>query len=162
MAGIASSTIDTRRCHAYLRERSSLARSWQDTVAAGVAEALAIDSGGGALSGMASAASGLFRPSVAEIAAAAKATVDGKPIAFDGAFCSVDGIKFSKSYYECLWSERRPAPFLHAKEVFNSNPKVVPDPRGAPGYFKYEGGGLEMIYNPTTGQVGHIQPIKIK
>ncbi len=86
----------------------------------------------------------------------------GKLINFDGEFYSVDGLKFSKSYYERLWSEGRPAPFLQAKEILNSNPKIIPDPRGAPGYFKYEGGGLEMIYNPTTGQVGHIQPIRIR
>lgn len=91
-----------------------------------------------------------------------KATVGGKTIDFDGAFYSVDGLKFSKSYYERLWSEGRPAPFLQAKEVLSSNPKIIPDSRGAPGYFKYEGGGLEMIYNPTTGQVGHIQPIRVK
>ena len=91
-----------------------------------------------------------------------KATVGGKSIDFDGAFYSVDGLKFSKSYYERLWREGRSAPFLQAKEVLSSNPKVIPDPRGAPGYFKYEGGGLEMIYNPTTGQVGHIQPVRIK
>ena len=86
----------------------------------------------------------------------------GKPIEFDGKFYSVDGLKFSKDYYDRLWREGRPAPFLQAREVLSSNPRVIPDPRGAPGYFKYEGGGLEMIYNPTTGQVGHIQPIRGK
>ncbi|WP_244262992.1 hypothetical protein [Yersinia mollaretii] len=91
-----------------------------------------------------------------------KGTTGGKSIAFDGEFYSVDGLKFSKNYYDRLWSQGRPAPFLQAKEVLNSNPKIIPDPKGAPGYFKYEGAGLEMIYNPTTGQVGHIQPIKIK
>ena len=91
-----------------------------------------------------------------------KVTVGGKPIDFDGAFYSVDGLKFSKAYYERLWSEGRPAPFIQTKEVLNSSPKIIPDPRGAPGYFKYEGGGLEMICNPSTGQVGHIQPIRTK
>ena len=91
-----------------------------------------------------------------------KATIGGKPINFDGTFYSVDGLRFSKSYYERLWSQGRPAPFIQAKEILGSNPKVIPDPRGAPGYFKYEGGGLEMIYNPTTGQIGHIQPIRVK
>ena len=86
----------------------------------------------------------------------------GKKINFDGDFYSVDGMKFSKSYYEKLWSQGRPAPFIQAREVLNSNPKIEPDPRGAPGYFRYEGGGLEMIYNPKTGQVGHIQPVKGK
>lgn len=105
---------------------------------------------------------GLAMGGLGRLALGPKATVGGKTIDFDGAFYSVDGLKFSKSYYERLWSEGRPAPFLQAKEVLSSNPKIIPDPRGAPGYFKYEGGGLEMIYNPTTGQVGHIQPIRAK
>ena len=91
-----------------------------------------------------------------------KLQIGGKPITFDGIFYSVDGLKFSKSYYERLWKEGRPAPFLQAKEILNGNPKISPDPRGYPGYFKYEGGGLEMIYNPKTGQVGHIQPARSK
>ncbi|WP_235895006.1 hypothetical protein [Yersinia rochesterensis] len=89
-------------------------------------------------------------------------TAGGKAIVFDGKFYSVDRLKFSKNYYDRLWRQGRPAPFVQAKEVLGSNPKIMPDPKGAPGYFKYEGAGLEMIYNPTTGQVGHIQPIKIK
>ncbi len=86
----------------------------------------------------------------------------GKKISFDGDFYAVDGMKFSKSYYEKLWSQGRPVPFIQAREVLNGNPKIEPDPRGAPGYFRYEGAGLEMIYNPKTGQVGHIQPVKTK
>ena len=86
----------------------------------------------------------------------------GKPIEFDGQFYSVDGLKFSKSYYERLWQQGRPAPFVQAKEVLASNPKITPDPRGAEGYYRYEGAGLEMIYNPSTGQIGHIQPIRSK
>ncbi|TKI02084.1 VENN motif pre-toxin domain-containing protein, partial [Martelella alba] len=94
--------------------------------------------------------------------AALQTSIAGKPIKFDGEFYSVDNLKFSKNYYEKLWSQGRPAPFIQAKEVLSSNPKIQADPRGAPGYFRYGGSGLEMIYNPTTGQVGHIQPIKIK
>lgn len=48
--------------------------TWHYTIAAGVAEGLAIDSGGGALSGVGSAIRGLIKPGVAEIAVAAKAT----------------------------------------------------------------------------------------
>jgi len=58
--------------------------------------------------------------------------------------------------------EGRLAPFLQVKEVFASNPVITPDPRGAPGYFRYEGAGLEVIYNPITGQIGHIQPVRKK
>ncbi|MDO7904356.1 hypothetical protein ACE1YR_20495, partial [Pseudomonas sp. K1(2024)] len=89
-------------------------------------------------------------------------TSGGMRIDFDGEFYSVDGLKFSKSYYERLWRQGHPAAFLQAREVLNSNPKIIPDPRGAAGYFKYEGAGLEMIYNPSTGQVGLIQPIRVK
>lgn len=71
-------------------------------------------------------------------------------------------MKISQSYYDRLWSQGRSAPFLQAKEILNSNPKVTPDPRGALGYFRYESNGLEMSYNPTSGQIGHIQPIKKK
>ncbi|MBH2918808.1 DUF637 domain-containing protein, partial [Serratia marcescens] len=85
-----------------------------------------------------------------------------KPIVFDGKFYSADDFKSSKEYYERLWGQGRPAPFLQAREIMNSKPKVVADPRGAPGYFKYEGAGLEMIYNPSTKQVGHIQPMRNK
>lgn len=88
------------------------------------------------------------------------ATNTGRAIEFDGQFYSADGFKFSKSYYEYLYNNGRPAPFLQAREVLNSNPTVMPDPQGAAGYFRYEGAGLEMIYNPTTGQVGHIQPLR--
>ncbi|MCO6181120.1 hemagglutinin repeat-containing protein, partial [Ciceribacter sp. RN22] len=84
----------------------------------------------------------------------------GRAIEFDGQFYSADGFKFSKSYYEYLYKNGRPAPFIQAREVLSSNPKVMPDPRGAAGYFRYEGAGLEMIYNPTTGQVGHIKPLR--
>ncbi|MFB2566920.1 hemagglutinin repeat-containing protein [Rhizobium sp. IMFF44] len=96
----------------------------------------------------------------AQRAAAGVNTSAGRPIEFDGQFYSADGIKFSKSYYEYLYKNGRPAPFLQARAVLDSNPKIMPDPQGALGYFRYEGAGLEMIYNPTTGQVGHIQPIR--
>ncbi|WP_155865155.1 hemagglutinin repeat-containing protein [Achromobacter xylosoxidans] len=46
--------------------------TWHYTIAASVAEGLAIDSGGGALMGVGSAIRGLFRPGVAEIGAGAK------------------------------------------------------------------------------------------
>ncbi len=89
------------------------------------------------------------------------ATVAGRPIQFDGQFYSADGFKFSASYYDRLWSSGgRPAPFLQARAIMDSNPTIMPDPRGAAGYFRYEGAGMEMIYNPTTGQVGHIQPLR--
>ncbi|MCP1195071.1 hemagglutinin repeat-containing protein [Acetobacter senegalensis] len=88
-------------------------------------------------------------------------TEAGRQIEFDGQFYSADGFKFSASYYDRLWSSGgRPAPFLQARAIMDSNPTIMPDPRGTAGYFRYEGAGMEMIYNPTTGQVGHIQPLR--
>ncbi|WP_368660805.1 hypothetical protein [Paracoccus sp. (in: a-proteobacteria)] len=87
--------------------------------------------------------------------------IAGRPVQFDGQFYSADGFKFSASYYNRLWSsEARPAPFLQARAIMDSNPAITPDPRGAAGYFRYKGAGMEIIYNPTTGQVGHIQPLR--
>jgi Pretoxin HINT domain len=87
-------------------------------------------------------------------------TEGGRPILREGGFYSADGFKFSEKYYNYLWVNGRPAPFLQARSILDGNPKITPDPRGAPGYFRYEANGLEMIYNPVTGQVGHIQPIR--
>jgi len=100
--------------------------------------------------------------STAGIVLEASRGANARSIVFDGKFYIADNFKFSKEYYERLWGQGRPAPFLQAREVLNSNPKIMADPRGAPGYFKYEGAGLEMIYNPSTNQVGHIQPVRNK
>ncbi|MEJ5082331.1 hypothetical protein [Ochrobactrum sp. MYb379] len=86
--------------------------------------------------------------------------INGRPIEFDGKYYSADGFKFSDRYYTYLYNNGRPAPFLQAREIMNSNPVVTPDPQGAAGFFRYEGAGLEMIYNPSTKQVVHIQPIR--
>ena len=89
-------------------------------------------------------------------------TGEPRPIVFDGEFYSADGFKISESYYNKLWSAGRPAPFLQAREILNSNPRIMLDPKGEPGYFNYEAAGLELVYNPSTGQIRHIQPIRIK
>ncbi|WP_246108374.1 hypothetical protein [Yersinia kristensenii] len=42
-------------------------------------------------------------------------TAGGKAIVFDSKFYSVDGLKFSKNYYDRLWRQGRPAPFYKLK-----------------------------------------------
>jgi hypothetical protein len=59
-----------------------------------------------------------------------------------------------------IWKEGRPAPFLQAEEILKSNPKISVDPLAKSGFYKYESGGLEMIYNPTTKEIWHLQPSK--
>lgn len=89
-----------------------------------------------------------------------QATSPNNHIVLKDGFYSVDGLKISEKYYNYLWSNGRKAPFLQAKEILASNPKITPDPRGAIGYLRYEANGLELIFNPETGQIGHIQPVK--
>ncbi|TBF97432.1 hemagglutinin repeat-containing protein [Rhizobium leguminosarum] len=79
-------------------------------------------------------ATGLDMNTIIAMAMIGVAANGGRPIAYDGQFFSADGIKFSKAYYERLWSTGgRPAPFLQARAVLDSNPKISADPRGAPG-----------------------------
>jgi hypothetical protein len=83
-------------------------------------------------------------------------TLGARPINFDGSYYSVDNFKISGNYYEKLWQQGRPAPFLQAREILSSSPKITVDPRGRAGFYKYESVGLEMVYNPTTGEIWHI------
>ena len=95
-------------------------------------------------------------------------SASGRPIEFDGQFYSADGFRIKKDYYDRLWGISdgsrppggRPAPFLQARSILDSNPKVTLDPKGAPGFFRYEAAGLEMIYNPNTGRLLHIAPVR--
>lgn len=68
--------------------------------------------------------------------------------------------KFSQRYYEKLWANGRGAPFLTAKEVFNSATSIARDPQGRKGFYKYVNESWEMIYNPRTKEVWHLQPLK--
>jgi hypothetical protein len=65
-------------------------------------------------------------------------------------------MKISERYYNRLWQEGRPAPFVQAREILRSNPRILPDSK--PGFLRYESLGLELIYNPKTGEIWHIQP----
>lgn len=126
-------------------QASAVSGGTLDGISPGSTQAVSTQAGGGT-------ATKRVGPSVTEA---------GRQIEFDGQFYSADGFKFSASYYDRLWSSGgRPAPFLQARAIMDSNPTIMPDPRGTAGYFRYEGAGMEMIYNPTTGQVGHIQPLR--
>ncbi|MCC7087184.1 MAG: hypothetical protein IT427_19450 [Pirellulales bacterium] len=70
-----------------------------------------------------------------------------------------NGFRFSQSYYTRLWNSGRKAPSLIAGEVLEGAAgKGVPD-LVKPGFFRYEYGGWELIYNPTTREVWHLQPV---
>ena len=70
-------------------------------------------------------------------------------------------MKFSEHYYNKLWNTGREAPSLVAQEVLAGAETVVPN-YGLikPGFDKIYTGGWEMIYNQTTKEVWHLQPIK--
>ncbi len=75
-------------------------------------------------------------------------------------YYEVNGFKFTEFYYHRLWNNGREAPSIAAKAILNNANKIIPDPKQVPGFFKYFADGWEMIYNPTTKVVAHIQPIK--
>jgi RHS repeat-associated protein len=66
--------------------------------------------------------------------------------------------KFSQYYYEKLWGSGRPAPFLAAQEVYDTATTIMPDE--IEGFYRYSNETTEMVYNPTTGEVWHMQPIR--
>jgi RHS repeat-associated protein len=66
--------------------------------------------------------------------------------------------KFSKYYYERLWATGRGAPFIQAQEVLSTATTVAPDRMA--GFYRYTNTAMEMVYNPTTKEVWHLQPLK--
>ena len=87
--------------------------------------------------------------------------INQSPIAvLKNGYYEVNGFKFTEYYYNRLWSNGREAPSLIAKSILKHATQIIPDPKQIPGFFKYFADGWEMIYNPTTKIVSHIQPIK--
>src|SRR5690606_30690015 len=73
-------------------------------------------------------------------------------------YYEVNGFKFTEYYYNYLWNKGRKAPSLIAKAILENATTIIPDPKQIPGFFKYFAENWEMIYNPTTKIVAHIQP----
>ena len=83
------------------------------------------------------------------------------PLFKDG-FVEVNGFKFTEFYFRKLYAKGRPVPGLFAKEILENAIKVIPDPKGAEGFFKYFTEKWEMVYNPVTKRVLHICILKTK
>jgi hypothetical protein len=75
-------------------------------------------------------------------------------------YYEVNGFKFSKYYYEHLWETGRKAPSLIAGEVLAGGYKTAIPDVAKTGFYKYIYGGWEMVYNPVTKEIWHLQPIK--
>jgi len=73
-------------------------------------------------------------------------------------YYEVNGFKFSEFYYNRLWTHGRQGPSLIAKEILEAAHICIPDTKKV-GFFRYECEGWEMIYNPTTKEVWHLQQI---
>ena len=84
----------------------------------------------------------------------------GREIQLVDGFYQAEGsaFKFSKYYYERLWETGRGAPFLQAQEVLTTATHVTVDRMA--GFYRYTNAALEMVYNPTTKEVWHLQPLK--
>jgi RHS repeat-associated protein len=90
---------------------------------------------------------------------AGKYVYKGSSAVFRNGYYEANGMKFSRKYYEKLWSTGRGAPSLKAGEILEAAGKGVPDGYKK-GFFRYEAGGWELIYNPKTKEVWHMQPMK--
>lgn len=77
---------------------------------------------------------------------------------FKNGYYEVNGFKFTEYYYERVWNTGRGGPSLVAKEILDNATHVVTDKR--PGFFRYEYGGWELVYNPQTKEIWHVQPMK--
>lgn len=82
----------------------------------------------------------------------------GNKAVLKNGFYEVNGFKFSEYYYNKLWNTGRKAPSLVAKEVLENSTIMIEHSKS--GFYLYEYGGWEMIFNPTTKEVWHLQPIK--
>lgn len=80
-------------------------------------------------------------------------------VIFKDGYYEVNGVKFSDYYYNKLWNTGRGGSSLVANEILKGATSRTPD-LIKPGFFKYVFGEWEMIYNPVTNEVWHIQPIK--
>jgi RHS repeat-associated protein len=115
--------------------------------------------GAGVAWDVATAGAGLAK-ALAARGAKVGARVAGRQIELIDGFYDAAGsrFKFSEYYYERLWSTGRPAPFLQAQEVLETATSVTPDKVN--GFFRYANDLMEMVYNPTTREVWHLQPIR--
>jgi hypothetical protein len=88
-----------------------------------------------------------------------KAGAVGREIILTDGFYQAEksAFKFSEYYYKKLWDTGRGAPFLQAEEVFKTAKTILPD--RMPGFNRYVNDTFEMIYNPTTKEVWHLQPL---
>jgi len=82
-----------------------------------------------------------------------------KAILKDG-YYEVNGFKFSEYYYNKLWSTGRGAPSLVAKEVLEHGVSTAVSDAIKQGFYKYTYGDWEMVYNPVTKEVWHLQPVR--
>jgi hypothetical protein len=75
---------------------------------------------------------------------------------FKDGYYEVNGFKFTEYYYNRAWETGRGSPSLAAKTILDNNPIILPD--RVSGFFRYELGNWEMVYNPITKEIHHIQP----
>ncbi|NOU44048.1 MAG: hypothetical protein HOO87_10920 [Methyloglobulus sp.] len=91
--------------------------------------------------------------------AAGAVTSVGREINLIDGFYQAEGsaFKFSEYYYDKLWSTGRGAPFLQAEEILNTANKVSSDRMA--GFYRYTNEFSEMVYNPASKEVWHLQPL---
>jgi hypothetical protein len=61
-----------------------------------------------------------------------------------------------------LWEKGRGYPGFRAESILKGATSIIPDPKGHVGFFRYECGEWEMIFNPITKIVSHLSKFKKK
>lgn len=74
-------------------------------------------------------------------------------------YYEVNGFKFCQYYFNKLWNTGRGGSSLVAREILEYGAETA-TPDKKEGFFRYVYGGWEMVYNPDTKEVWHIQPIR--
>ena len=100
-----------------------------------------------------------FGGKAAPAVAAAVVVEQGAVAVLKNGYYEVSGFKFSEYYYNKLWSTGRGAPSLVAKQILESGASGVADATKA-GFLRYEAAGWEMVFNPTTKEIWHLQPLR--
>lgn len=82
-------------------------------------------------------------------------------------YYEVNGMKFSEYYYNRLWNNGRPAPTFIVKDILQSADIVIPHIKTVgkhtklPGFLQYQTTNWELVYNPITKEVWHLEPLKV-
>ncbi len=85
------------------------------------------------------------------------AALPAEEAALEAGLIEVNGFKFPISYYEKLWNTGRLAPGFRVESIIKGATESLPDTN--PSFVKYIHNGWELIMDPITNFIQHLQPL---